>query len=77
MLPGYISLNRHIRTENQIDHTCTARQFRRNLQNVKVKIWVNAASDQQLLLAKVKLIKKQIWKSRKMPEELEDTLTAI
>lgn len=77
MLPGYISLNRYIRTENQIDHTCTARQFRRNLQNVKVKIWVDAASDQQLLLAKVKLIKKQIWKSRKMPEELEDTLTAI
>lgn len=73
MLPGYIS----IRTENQIDHTCTARQFRRNLQNVKVKIWVDAASDQQLLLAKVKLIKKQIWMSRKMPEELEDTLTAI
>lgn len=53
-----MGLNRHIKTENQIDHTCTARQFRRNLQNLKVKRWVDAASDQQLLLAKVKLIKK-------------------
>ena len=43
------------RTENQIDHFCVARKFRRSLQDVRVMRGADVASDHHLVLAKVKL----------------------
>ena len=40
-----------LKTENQIDHICISRTFRRSLQDVRVK----RASDHHLLVANIKL----------------------
>ena len=50
-------------TENQIDHICISKKFRRSLIDVRVKRGADAASDHQLLTAKVKL------KLRRLPGE--------
>ena len=42
-------------TENQIDHICIAKKFRRSLQDVCVKRGADVASDHQLVVAKIKL----------------------
>ena len=42
-------------TENQIDHICIARQFRRTLLDVRVKRGADAASDHHLLTAKLQM----------------------
>jgi len=42
-------------TENQIDHVCTSRKFRRSLQDVRVKRGADAASDHHLLVGKVQM----------------------
>ncbi|CAG2220746.1 unnamed protein product [Mytilus edulis] len=42
-------------TENQIDHVCISKKFRRSLQDVRVKIGTDAATDHHLIVAKVKL----------------------
>ena len=42
-------------TENQIDHICISRQFRRSCQDVRVKRGADAASDHHLLLMTAKL----------------------
>ena len=42
-------------TENQIDHVCISRRFRRSLQDVRVKRGADVASDHHLLVAKLKL----------------------
>ena len=50
-------------TENQIDHICISKKFRRSLVDVRVKRGADAASDHHLLIAKVKL------KLRRTPRE--------
>ena len=42
-------------TENQIDHMCISRKFRRSWQDVRVKRGADVASDHHLLLTSVKL----------------------
>ena len=42
-------------TENQIDHICIAKKFRRSLQDVCVKRGADVASDHQLVVSKLKL----------------------
>ena len=42
-------------TENQIDHVCICRRFRRALQDVRVKRGADAASDHHMVLANLKL----------------------
>ena len=42
-------------TENQIDHVCICRKFRRSLQDVRVKRGADAASDHHMVLATLKL----------------------
>ena len=42
-------------TENQIDHFCITKKFRRSLQDVRVRRGADAASDHHLLTARLKL----------------------
>jgi len=42
-------------TENQIDHLCISKRFRRSLQDVKVWRGADVASDHHLLIAKLEL----------------------
>ena len=42
-------------TENQIDHVCIAKKFRRSLIDVRVKSGADVASDHHLVVAKLKL----------------------
>ena len=42
-------------TENQIDHACICRKFRRSLQDVRVKRGTDVASDHHMVLATLKL----------------------
>ena len=42
-------------TENQIDHLCISKKFRRSLQDVRVRRGADAASDHHLLTARLKL----------------------
>ena len=42
-------------TENQIDHICISKKFRRTLQDVRVKRGADVASDHHLVTAKLKL----------------------
>ena len=48
-------------TENQIDHVCIGRKFRRSLQDVCVKRETDVASDHDLRIAKLKLKLKRNW----------------
>ena len=48
-------------TENQIDHVCISKKFRRTLQDVRVKRGADIASDHHLLVAKLKLKLKKNW----------------
>nr|KAG5692145.1 hypothetical protein BaRGS_020693 [Batillaria attramentaria] len=48
-------------TENQIDHVCIGRKFRRSLQDVRVKRGADVASDHHLLVARLKLKLKKNW----------------
>ncbi|KAK2164497.1 hypothetical protein NP493_1413g00067 [Ridgeia piscesae] len=43
------------RTENQIDHICIGRKFRRSMQDVRVQRGADAASDHHLMLARMKM----------------------
>ena len=43
------------RTENQIDHICIGRKFRRSMQDVKIQRGADAASDHHLVLARMKM----------------------
>ena len=42
-------------TEDQIDHICIAKKFRRSLEDARVKRGADAASDHHLVVAKLKL----------------------
>ena len=42
-------------TENQIDHICIAKRFRRSMQDVRVRRGADVASDHHLLIARIKL----------------------
>ena len=48
-------------TENQIDHVCIGKKFRRSLQDVRVRRGADAASDHHLLVARMKLKLKRNW----------------
>ncbi|KAK2140552.1 hypothetical protein NP493_5722g00002 [Ridgeia piscesae] len=56
------------RTENQIDHICIGRKFKRAMQDVRVQRGADAASDHHLVLArmKMKLKKREVKKSTRM-----------
>ena len=43
------------KTENQIDHICISKRFRRSLQDVRVKRGADAATDHHLLVANLQL----------------------
>ena len=45
-----------LKTENQIDHFCISKRFRRSLQDVRVKRGADAVTDHHLIVAKVKCI---------------------
>lgn len=48
-------------TENQIDHVCIGKKFRRSLQDVRVKRGADVASDHHLLVARLKLKLRKNW----------------
>ena len=48
-------------TENQIDHICIGKRFRRSLEDVRVKRGADMASDHHLLIARLKLKPKRNW----------------
>lgn len=48
-------------TENQIDHVCIVRTFRRSLRDVRVRRGADVASDHHLLVAWMKLKLKRNW----------------
>ena len=48
-------------TENQIDHICIAKKFRRSLQDVRVRRGADVASDHHLLVARIKLKLRKNW----------------
>lgn len=50
-----------LRTENQIDHVCIGKKFRRSLQDVRVRRGADVASDHHLLVARIKLKLKRNW----------------
>jgi len=47
-------------TENQIDHVCISKKFRRSLQDVRVRRGADVASDHHLVVAKLKLKRNQM-----------------
>ena len=51
-------------TENQIDHLCVSKKFRRSLQDVRVKRGADAASDHHLLTGKIKLKLRKVAQSQ-------------
>ena len=53
------------RTENQIDHICISKKFRRSMQDVRVPRGADAASDHHLVLTKLKLKLKSRVEKRK------------
>ena len=68
------------RTENQIDHICIGRKFRRSMQDVRVQRGADAASDHHLVLArmKMKLRKREVKRSTRTQynvDFLKDRLT--
>ena len=68
------------RTENQIDHICIGRKFRRSMQVVRVQRGADAASDHHLVLAgmKMKLKKREVKRTTRTQynvDFLKDRLT--
>ena len=69
-------------TENQIDHVCIAKKFRRSLKDVRVKRGADVASDHHLVVAKLKLklrrneTSRQRRKARYNVDFLRDVSTA-
>ena len=50
-----------LQTENQIDHMCIGKRFRRSLQDVRVRRGADVASDHHLLVARLKLKLRRNW----------------
>ncbi|VDP51509.1 unnamed protein product [Schistosoma margrebowiei] len=48
-------------TQNQIDHICINKTFRRTIEDVRIKRGADIASDHHLLVAKMKLKLKKYW----------------
>ena len=55
----WISLD--LSTENQIDHLCISKKFRRSLQDVRAKRGADIASDHHFVVARVRLKLKRNW----------------
>ena len=51
------------RTKYKIDHICIGRKFRRSMQDVRVQRGADAASDNHLVLAIMKLKKRDVKRS--------------
>ncbi|VDO54086.1 unnamed protein product [Schistosoma margrebowiei] len=52
-------------TQNQIDHICINKTFRRTIEDVRTKRGADIASDHHLLVAKMKLKLKKHWTTRR------------
>ena len=53
----WVSLD--MQTENQVDHFCIGKRFRRTLEDVRVRQGAGMASDYHLLIARLRL---KLWK---------------
>ena len=53
-----------LQTENQIDHMCIGKRFRRTLQDVRVRRGADVASDHHLLVARLRLKLRRNWTER-------------
>ena len=51
----WVAPNYNLGVENQIDHICVSRQFRKSLQDVKVYRGADVGSDHHLVIGKIKL----------------------
>ena len=50
-----------MRTENQIDHVCIGKKFRRSLADVRIRLGADVASDHHLLVNRLRLKLRRIW----------------
>ena len=60
-------------TENQIDHVCISKKFRRSLQDVRARRGADVASDHHLLVAKVQLKLRRNWAGEKSQRQKFNT----
>ncbi|XP_073695611.1 uncharacterized protein [Garra rufa] len=59
-------------TENQIDHICMSKKFRRSLQDVRVRRGADVGSDHHLVVASMQLKLKKNWKETTESREKYD-----
>lgn len=60
-------------TENQIDHVCIGKKFRRSLQDGRVRRGADVALDHHLLVARIKLKLKRNWTGETHTRQRYDT----
>ncbi|VDO55444.1 unnamed protein product [Schistosoma margrebowiei] len=60
-------------TQNQIDHICINKTFRRTIEDVRIKRGADIASDHHLLVAKMKLKLKKHWATGRTISQKFDT----
>ncbi|VDP04066.1 unnamed protein product [Schistosoma mattheei] len=60
-------------TQNQIDHICINKKFRRTMEDVRIKRGAVIASDHQLLVAKMKLKLKKNWTMGRTTSQMFNT----
>lgn len=70
----WVSLD--LMTENQIDHVCIGKQFRRFLQDVCIRRGADVASDHHLLVTHIKLKLKRNWAGETNNRHPRTVLTA-
>lgn len=56
-------------TENQIDHICINKKFRRTMEDVRVRRGADVASDHHLLTSKLKLKLRKDWSSQSVRQK--------
>ena len=64
-------------TENQIDHICMAKKFRRTLQDVRVRRGADVASDHHLLVARLKMKLKKNWKETATAKRMKYNISML
>ncbi|VDO65057.1 unnamed protein product [Schistosoma margrebowiei] len=60
-------------TQNQVDHICINKTFRRTMEDMRTKRGDDMASDHHLLVAKMKLKLKKHWKMRRTISQMFNT----
>ncbi|VDP82700.1 unnamed protein product [Schistosoma curassoni] len=60
-------------TQNQIDHICINKKFRRAMEDLRTKRGADIASDHHLLVAKMKLKLKNYWTMRRTTSQKPST----